>query len=70
MVREVEVRGDANDEVELVLEREGGDAADEEASDDDREPDADGALEAKEAGMSCWIQVVACGEGRHLCGSC
>lgn len=40
---EVEMRGDADEEVELVLEREGGDAAEEEAEDDDREPDADGA---------------------------
>lgn len=40
---EVEVREEADGEVELVLEREGGDAADEEAEDDDREPDADGA---------------------------
>jgi hypothetical protein len=37
------VCGDADEEVELVLEREGSDAAEEEAEDDDREPDADGA---------------------------
>lgn len=35
---EVEVSGEADDEVELVLEREGRDAAEEEAEDDDREP--------------------------------
>ena len=36
-----EVRGDPDDEVELVLEREGGDAAEEEAEHDHGEPDAD-----------------------------